>query len=642
MRKIIVLFLIFCATVCQAQSYEVLLRQANDAFADDDYETAIELCKSMMQVYEKMPALQLLTADAYRLNLQYNEARALYKSLAKTYAELYPEVLFWLAQIEQLFGNKKEARYYYNRYISSSYIDFYERAMQELQRLQFVPVNEKIAITRDKNSPFFHNYGVSLLNDSIVYNGVKPTKTASYITFAPLEKKYEQLFADSRFSYSDLQEFQNQIYVARRPAQTPLEKAELCIVRDSAEIKWLQLLENQPFANNGDANIHVHFSQYNNSEIVFFSSDRKGGFGGFDIWYCLKNEQGEFGEPINAGAAINSAGDEICPFFDAAHERLYFSSDWHAGLGGFDIFYAKCGFGSVVIERSRNAQPPVVRSLSGAETTFVLQFTTPQNMGTPVNSSFNDFYYKHLSDKAYFTSNRPQKKPEKTEYFYNSVFYYDLPYPPRHAALDAASPQKSVYLSGDSCLRRNDERLVNVPEFRTTLFFRHDFPNEQSELNYADEYIQYKMLIEKQFTILSTASFNIDNKVQEKRLRDFVEKQLQANFEALQQKIQTLAQDTANNTITIELQAFTSAIGNYEYNLKLAERRIASVRNYIFEELQKAGIAPNRIIFDTKIPVIPTENNPHKEKFLIVVNGNLVPLENALERRVEVHIRSNF
>lgn len=583
MRKLAILFIVICCSLslCQAQSHDELLRQANDAFATGDYETAIELCESLMQVYEKMPALQLLSANAYRLNLQYNEARALYKSLAKTASEMYPEALFWLAEIEQLLGNKKEARYYYNRYLNTHDMKYAAQATNALLKLQFTSTNEKIEIVRDVNSPFFHNYGVSILNDSTVYNGVKTTKTASYITFAPLRGKYENLFSDSWFSYSDMQEFQNQMYVARRPAHTPLEEAELCVVRDSTGVLSLQPVENQTFANQGERTIHAHFTRYNSSKIVFFSSDRAGGFGGFDVWYCTVNEQGEFGEAINAGAAVNSLGDEICPFFDVENERLYFSSDWHTGMGGFDIFYTHCPN---------------------------LQFESPQNLGAPVNSSFNDFYYRQLHNRAYFTSNRPQKKPEKTAYFYNSVFYFDLP----KAEIPVTEP-------------RND-----VGEFRTTLFFRHDFPNEQSELTYKEEYTLYKIAIEEQLAQLASADFSVAQKMEEKQLRDFVSNQLTAHFAALQQEIQNLAQNNANNTITIELQARTSASGNYEYNQKLAERRTMSVRNYVFDELQKAGIAPDRIIFGEKLPIIPTETNKNTSTDFL--------LHNAHERIVEVRI----
>lgn len=609
MRKIISLFVIVCCgLLCRAQSYNVLLRQANDACAAGDYGTAVELYESLMQMYEKMPALQLLSADAYRLNLQYNEARALYQSLTKTSDKLYPESLFWLAQIEQLFGNKAEAQYYYYGYIHSNHKEFYERAMQELQRLQFVPENETITVTRDENSPFFHNYGVNLLNDTVIYNGVQPTKTSSYITFAPLEKKYEQLFSDNRFSYSDLQQVQSHMYVTRRTAPIPLEKAELCTVRDSAGILSLQPIENQPFANNGDANIHVHFAHYNKVEIIFFASDRKDGFGGFDIWYCLKNKHGEFEEAVNAGSLVNSADDEICPFFDIAHKRLYFSSDWHNGIGGFDIFVSDTD------------------TLKVHETT-VLQFATPHNVGTPINSSFNDFYYKQLNNKAYFTSNRPRKKPERTDYFYNSVFYYDLPVSSRHIELDTAYLQEEQEIAAQT---RNDNK-ENVLEFHTTLFFRHDFPNEQSELSYLQEYEQYTMNIEERLAQLARADFSISNKIEEQQLRDFAEKQLSVNFKSLQQEIQNLA-NFAHNRITVELQASTSALGNYEYNQKLAERRTASVRNYIFEELQKAGIVPDSIIFGEKLPVIQTENTKNQQNDYL--------LNNASERWVTVRIFS--
>ncbi|MDR1761422.1 MAG: hypothetical protein LBR55_03125 [Bacteroidales bacterium] len=604
MRKIVGLVVIVCCSVqlCYAQSYDVLLQQANTAYSTGDYETAIELYESMMQVYEKIPYLRLQCAHAYRLNLQYNEARVLYQSLSKTAAEMYHEVLFWIAYIEQLFGNKSAARYYYNRYVSTNHSDYYERAVNELRNLQFAPANSKIEIIRDGYSPFFHNYGVSLLNNNVVYNGVKPTATSSYITFAPLEKKYEQLFADSCFSYSDLQNVQSQVYVARRPAHLPFEKAELCLVCDSAEIVALQPVENQPFANNKENSIHVYFAHYNHDDIVFFASDRQGGFGTYDIWYCQADENGVFGEPINAGNLVNSAGDEMCPFFDAATGRLYFSSDWHSGMGGFDVFYA--------------------------ETTLdFLQFTPPQNMGMPVNSSFNDFYYKQLRDKAYFTSNRPQKAPEKTDYFYNSVFYY-VSYP-SHDTLDTASPQKNVIYEDVTGQTRNDSKN-KVSEFHTTLFFRHDFPNEQSVLNYDDEYAHYKAYCEEQLAQLAAADFSISNTIEEKQLREFVSNQLTAHVAALQQEIHALAQNSATDSIMIELQAFTSASGNNDYNEKLALRRTESVKNYISGELYKAGIAPSSIVFYEKPPVIQAEKT--------TTNVPESSLKHAHERRVDVRI----
>src|SRR5690606_30983398 len=73
--------------------------------------------------------------------------------------------------------------------------------------------------------------------------------------------------------------------------------------------------------------------------ILYFASDMPGGHGGVDIWYCELQSDGTWGQPQNAGAAINTFGDEMFP---AVHgETLYFSSTGHVGMGGLDIFHAK-------------------------------------------------------------------------------------------------------------------------------------------------------------------------------------------------------------------------------------------------------------------------------------------------------------
>lgn len=588
------IIIVCCSLFLQAQSFNDYFLLANNAFDSGDYETAIEMYEILMQQYEKLPNLQMQCANAYFLNLQYNEARALYKLLAKNSAQIYPEALFCLAQIEHLLGNKTSAELYYNKYIDSRAVDNYARAMQELQRLQFVAKHENIAITHDENSPFFHNYGVSLLNSNVVYNGVKVEKFKflSHITFAPLLPEWEPIFSTQQFSYSDLQQFRGQTYVARRLSQTPLEKAELCMLSDSGGIAVLQAVENQPFANNGNANIHVHFALLNQGETVFFSSNRKGGFGGFDIWYCQKNEDGTYSEAHNAGSLVNSAGDEICPFFDSINQQLFFSSDWHNGMGGFDIFQS-----SLSQLQNKNAAQP-------------LNFEAPINLGTPINSTYNDFYYKHLNGKAYFSSNRALKKTNRNDYFYNSVFYYAL------------STNNTAVLSQENA---EVEHQSNI-QLSTALFFRHDFPNEQSASTYIFEQEQYAKEITMRIEQLSEAEFSISNAVEMQQLNNFLHTQLELNSKQLQLEIQKLASSKGN--VTIELQAFTSAEGGYEYNEKLAERRINAVANFIFDELQKANIAPNRVTFVKKAPVI-------QSKKLEQTPSNYL-LHNANERRVSV------
>ena len=117
---------------------------------------------------------------------------------------------------------------------------------------------------------------------------------------------------------------------------------------------------------------------------LFFSSDRTGGQGNFDIWYAPIQADGNTGTAINAGTALNSAGNEQAPFYHATSGTLVFASDRLPGMGGYDLFSSK-----------------------GSETNW----NAPENMGHPVNSSRDDVYFfsaekGNLLDKAIISSDR--------------------------------------------------------------------------------------------------------------------------------------------------------------------------------------------------------------------------------------------
>jgi len=111
---------------------------------------------------------------------------------------------------------------------------------------------------------------------------------------------------------------------------------------------------------------------------LYFSSNRPGGFGGYDV-YVSYYKNGEWTYPENLGGQINSTGNEITPHFDGKH--LYFSSDYHHGLGGFDIFKSKVVDG---------------------------EWTFAQNMGNGVNSLSDDYFFavNPNTKDYYFSSNR--------------------------------------------------------------------------------------------------------------------------------------------------------------------------------------------------------------------------------------------
>ncbi|MEZ4940483.1 MAG: hypothetical protein R3D58_06430 [Saprospiraceae bacterium] len=113
---------------------------------------------------------------------------------------------------------------------------------------------------------------------------------------------------------------------------------------------------------------------------LYFASNQPGGFGGWDI-YVSKWSGGTWSTPRNLGSPLNTPGNEVTPFFDGVN--LFFSSDWHNGLGGLDVFR------------------------SDIQNDFVSNIT---HMGTGVNSSRDDygFIYNPKGSQGYLTSNRPE------------------------------------------------------------------------------------------------------------------------------------------------------------------------------------------------------------------------------------------
>lgn len=135
------------------------------------------------------------------------------------------------------------------------------------------------------------------------------------------------------------------------------------------------------------------------SRVLLFSANIPGGKGGFDLYYANKLGEAEYAAPVNLGS-INTEGDELCPFMSEG--TLYFSSDHYPGIGGYDIFKS---------------------SWNGTE------WSMPENLGLPVNSSTDDLFYKlsPSGDRALLISNRPdaQSKSLKSKTCCDDVYFID-------------------------------------------------------------------------------------------------------------------------------------------------------------------------------------------------------------------------
>ena len=131
-----------------------------------------------------------------------------------------------------------------------------------------------------------------------------------------------------------------------------------------------------PFNNAAYSYAHPWISEDGNT--LYLISDQPGGYGGADI-YRIERKNGVWGNLFNLGPVVNTAENEVFPFF--IDNTLYFASNGHGGLGGFDLF--KC-------------------------TQTVNGFSPPENLGYPMNSTADDFSLITMPDQrnGYFASSR--------------------------------------------------------------------------------------------------------------------------------------------------------------------------------------------------------------------------------------------
>lgn len=99
-------------------------------------------------------------------------------------------------------------------------------------------------------------------------------------------------------------------------------------------------------------------------KVLIFASDRPGGIGGRDLWLSRQQPDGKWSAPRNLGKQVNSLGDEQAPFLHPDGATLYFMSNGHPGMGGFDLYLTRLD--------------------------SVGNWSTPQNLGYPINTRANE------------------------------------------------------------------------------------------------------------------------------------------------------------------------------------------------------------------------------------------------------------
>ncbi len=216
-----------------------------------------------------------------------------------------------------------------------------------------------------------------------------------------------------------------------KKSKEPTRTVQKLYQADLGPEDWIniQLL---PF--NSDSFFIFHPSISNDGKRIYFASNMPGGFGETDIYYVEKIAN-DWSPPINAGSEVNSTGKEAYPFIHPNGD-LYFASNGHSGMGGFDIFVSR----------------PLGR-----------KWGLPINLGAPINSRSDDFgvCISPNSHEGFFSSNRSGGKGKDDIYKFKIKLRDDLPY------------QQTQII----CLDKQDRKRLDSVELRLYELIQGGIPN---------------------------------------------------------------------------------------------------------------------------------------------------------------------
>jgi outer membrane protein OmpA-like peptidoglycan-associated protein/tetratricopeptide (TPR) repeat protein len=352
---------------------------------------------------------------------------------------------------------------------------------------------------------------------------------------------------------------------------------------------------------------------------LIFSSNMPGGFGGFDLYKSVSMTDGTWSDPVNLGKKVNTEENEIFPWVD--NEMLYFASKGFNNYGGYDLFISKLN----------SFKMPV----------------SLKNMGQPINSFRDDVAFITHDDArtGYFSSNRDNELGEDAVYYFSegrnpnatdlaaideesekdsaaqkaaaagiayvapvdsakpatiskptTVATVSKPVPPVAAgvavgttAVIAGTPQKdkpnvppAAVVGTTAVIAGTTEKDKPTPQKTTKEPIPATAaipPSKQTKVNTREPVYtssgNKNDLLNRRFTPVMFA-FNIS---------DITSSQMQSA-----DSIATLLK--ANKGYKAYITAHTDSRGSFEYNMKLSERRAASVKRY----LMSIGIPASRII----------------------------------------------
>lgn len=379
---------------------------ARSYFANGAFDAALQTIRSSRDLSRNNAEAQLLMALCYYELNQLEQSESLLQQLRQDKRTAFAECDLYLARVHHARNEFSTAVPYYKAYLRTLRADVPERAMviEEIRRcdngLREINRSRKVVVenlgpdintAHDEFAPV-----ISPTNSSRLYfSTIRP----QHLSGQPI-RGGDAVAAEGKQLYSDMYRalLDGTRWLPAEPMHHLLNspKHELLIdlspdgkvlyflqgwsvenghiLADTFQQQAARTLQTSP-ANwplrleQGDATPYLF-----NEGMILFSSRRPGGYGGLDLYWARRKDNGEWGDAVNLGPTINSAYDETTPFLAADGRTLFYSTNNSAySMGGFDVLKAV-----FLAEESR--------------------WTQPENVGMPINSPGDDTYFRLLPD----------------------------------------------------------------------------------------------------------------------------------------------------------------------------------------------------------------------------------------------------
>jgi len=331
---------------------------------------------------------------------------------------------------------------------------------------------------------------------------------------------------------------------------------------------------------------------------IYFVSDRKGGFGGQDIYYCKKQDDDTWGEAINLGDSINTKYNEDGVFIHPDDKTLYFSSQGHNTMGGFDIFKS-------------------VKDENG-------NWTKPENIGYPINTAEDDLSIVVSADGqiGYYTSTKSDGYGDKDIY---KIKFSETDDENTEAKLTLV---KGIILDNNTKIpiganieivdNEKQEKIAEFTSNKETGEFLVSLPVGK---NYALTIVKEGYLFHSEnFDLVDSLDFqaiNLDISLDDIKVNstvvlrniffDYGKATLKDNSKLELSRILSLLEQYPE--MKLEISGHTDNVSSYKFNLKLSQKRAQAVADYLIS----MGIDKNKLITEGYAYKKPIADNKTEE-----------------------------